>query len=215
MSALATVLDSYGNDNHLQNAVVLRAHDPVVPVKICGASDIAAARYTSVSTPVGDMLIATAQSDGDDMTVIWAAFTTPRTFDDAVDQMRQTWPETAFHHDAVRSDSLKQTVEAFLDGKADVLPVPGLSVSLCGTVFQTAIWKALAYIPHGMQVTYGDLARSLGYGKNAARAIGAAVGRNPVSLFIPCHRIIGASGKLTGYRWGLEVKQQLLDRERS
>jgi methylated-DNA-[protein]-cysteine S-methyltransferase len=82
-----------------------------------------------------------------------------------------------------------------------------------GTPFQLAVWKALAEIPYGQTRSYGDVARAVGR-PSAVRAVGLANGRNPLPIVVPCHRVIGASGKLVGYGGGLAVKQALLDRER-
>ncbi len=85
-----------------------------------------------------------------------------------------------------------------------------------GTAFQTAVWEELLRIPYGGTVTYGALAgtisRRLGHAVSP-RAVGAAVGRNPVSLIVPCHRVVGAGGALTGYAGGLERKRRLLELE--
>ncbi|MFR0585540.1 methylated-DNA--[protein]-cysteine S-methyltransferase [Lactobacillus porci] len=81
-----------------------------------------------------------------------------------------------------------------------------------GTAFQTAVWNQLLQLPYGQTATYRDLALQLG---SAPRAVGGAVGRNPLALFIPCHRILGSRGQLTGYAWGLDRKQWLLNHERS
>jgi methylated-DNA-[protein]-cysteine S-methyltransferase len=78
-----------------------------------------------------------------------------------------------------------------------------------GTPFQTRVWQALATIPCGTTVTYAELARSLGLPRSV-RAVAAAVGRNPISVLIPCHRVIGSDGSLTGYAGGLERKRALL-----
>ncbi len=85
---------------------------------------------------------------------------------------------------------------------------------LRGTPFQRSAWEALRAIPYGTVRSYGDLARSLGK-PEAARATGAASGRNPVAIIVPCHRVIGANGSLTGYAGGLERKQFLLALEQS
>ena len=77
-----------------------------------------------------------------------------------------------------------------------------------GTVFQKRVWRALTEIPYGSTSSYGLLAETLGC--RSARAVGAAVGRNPISILIPCHRVLGADGGLTGYAGGLERKQALL-----
>ena len=83
-----------------------------------------------------------------------------------------------------------------------------------GTPFRRAVWAALLRIPYGQTVSYGELAAALedqtGSGRVSARAVGGAVGRNPISLLIPCHRVVGADGSLTGYAGGLERKRFLL-----
>jgi methylated-DNA-[protein]-cysteine S-methyltransferase len=83
-----------------------------------------------------------------------------------------------------------------------------------GTPFQLRVWNALREIPYGETISYGELARRLG-NPSASRAVGLANGANPLPIVIPCHRVIGASGKLTGYGGGLPVKEKLLALERS
>jgi methylated-DNA-[protein]-cysteine S-methyltransferase len=82
----------------------------------------------------------------------------------------------------------------------------------CGTAFQQTVWRALLAIPHGSSTSYGALSRAIGR-PSAVRALGAAVGRNPFSIVVPCHRVIGASGALTGYAGGLDRKTALLQLE--
>jgi methylated-DNA-[protein]-cysteine S-methyltransferase len=89
-----------------------------------------------------------------------------------------------------------------------------LPLTLAGTPFQRQVWDALRAIPYGRTVSYGQLAQRLGR-PSAARAVGLANGRNPVGIIVPCHRVVGAGGALTGYGGGLERKRQLLDLERS
>ena len=89
----------------------------------------------------------------------------------------------------------------------------GLTLRLNGTHFQRAVWDQLRKIPYGGTRTYGELADALG-NPAASRAVGLANGRNPIGIIVPCHRVIGASGGLTGYGGGLERKQRLLDFER-
>lgn len=89
-----------------------------------------------------------------------------------------------------------------------------LQVELHGTDFQREVWHALLDVPHGSTASYADIARSIGR-PSAVRAVGAANGANPVSIVVPCHRVIGADGSLTGYGWGTERKTWLLDHERA
>lgn len=88
-----------------------------------------------------------------------------------------------------------------------------LPLEMAGSDFQKQVWAALREIPYGETVTYGALAEQLRLGRNAARAVGSAVGRNPISIVIPCHRVVGAGGRLTGYAGGLERKRWLLEHE--
>jgi methylated-DNA-[protein]-cysteine S-methyltransferase len=88
-----------------------------------------------------------------------------------------------------------------------------LPLELHGTAFNERCWLALASIPYGQTVSYGEQARRLGLGPDAARAVGAANGRNPLPLVLPCHRVIGADGSLTGFGGGLETKRYLLELE--
>ena len=81
-----------------------------------------------------------------------------------------------------------------------------------GTEFQLRVWDLITQIPYGQTTTYGDLARRLG-GRENAQEVGAAVGRNPLCILIPCHRVIGSNGQLTGYAGGLKRKQELLEME--
>ncbi|MFE6281816.1 methylated-DNA--[protein]-cysteine S-methyltransferase [Streptomyces sp. NPDC057877] len=88
-----------------------------------------------------------------------------------------------------------------------------LELRLHGTPFQRAVWAELRDIPYGETRTYGDLAATLG-NPNSSRAVGLANGRNPVGIIVPCHRVVGATGSLTGYGGGLDRKRRLLDFER-
>ena len=85
-------------------------------------------------------------------------------------------------------------------------------INQSGTGFQLRVWKALLDIPYGQTISYGELARRIGC--RSAQAIGQAVGRNPIAIIVPCHRVIGSDGSLVGYEWGLERKQYLLQLEK-
>lgn len=100
---------------------------------------------------------------------------------------------------------------AYFEGRSRRFSIP---LDLRGTAFQRSVWQALLAIPYGETRSYGALAAMLG-APRAARAVGAANGRNPVSIIVPCHRVVGSSGKLTGFAGGLAAKALLLDLERS
>ena len=112
-------------------------------------------------------------------------------------------------HDSV-NDAVIQLDEYFAGSRRDF----ELPLDLQGTEFQVAAWNALADIPYGHTASYGQQAASIGRPK-AVRAIGGANGRNPVGIVLPCHRIVGADGSLTGFGGGIAVKKWLLDHEQS
>lgn len=99
--------------------------------------------------------------------------------------------------------------EAYFAGRLQRFTLP---LAPRGTAFQQAVWQALCDIPYGETRSYGELATTLGK-PSASRAVGAANGRNPLSIIIPCHRVIGQNGSLTGYAGGLEIKKALLQLE--
>jgi methylated-DNA-[protein]-cysteine S-methyltransferase len=114
-------------------------------------------------------------------------------------------------------DALRQAVaqlEQYFAGERRVFE---LKLALSGTSFQQRVWAALQRIPYGATTTYGELARSLGEGAGrepfGPRAVGSAVGRTPTPIIVPCHRVLGADGSLTGYGGGLERKQARLELE--
>ncbi|MBX9614605.1 MAG: methylated-DNA--[protein]-cysteine S-methyltransferase [Caulobacteraceae bacterium] len=109
-----------------------------------------------------------------------------------------------------RNEPARGAVEAWFAG--DLGALDGLVVKTGGTAFQTAVWAALRAIPAGETRSYGQLAAAVGSPK-AVRAAGLANGQNPVALIVPCHRVIGANGSLTGYAGGLERKRWLLAHE--
>jgi len=103
-----------------------------------------------------------------------------------------------------------EQLEQWFAGERTAFDLP---LALRGTAFQRTVWHALAAIPPGTTVGYGELAQRVGR-PGAARAVGHAVARNPVSIVLPCHRVVGARGALTGYAGGVERKRSLLDHER-
>ena len=105
-------------------------------------------------------------------------------------------------------EATRQLGEYFA-GQRDAFDLP---LAPTGTDFQRQVWGALAEIPYGETRSYGDIARAIGK-PSASRAVGAANGRNPLSIIVPCHRVIGQSGSLTGYAGGLPIKQALLKLE--
>lgn len=104
----------------------------------------------------------------------------------------------------------KQELEEYLDGKRKTFDLP---LAPEGTEFMQKVWKALKEIPYGETCSYKDIAKSIGNIK-ASRAVGMANNRNPILIFIPCHRVIGANGSLVGYAGGLDIKEKLLEMEK-
>jgi methylated-DNA-[protein]-cysteine S-methyltransferase len=110
---------------------------------------------------------------------------------------------------AVLDDAADQ-LDAYFAGDLIAFDVP---LDLDGTDFQRHCWLALATIPYGQTVSYGEQARRIGLGPDSARAVGAANGQNPIPVILPCHRVIGADGSLTGFGGGLPLKRFLLEHE--
>jgi methylated-DNA-[protein]-cysteine S-methyltransferase len=107
-------------------------------------------------------------------------------------------------------DEAARQLDAYFSGELVAFDLP---LELNGSEFNRRCWLALASIPYGQTVSYGEQARRLGLGHDAARAVGAANGRNPLPIVLPCHRVIGADGSLTGFGGGLDVKRFLLEHE--
>ena len=107
-------------------------------------------------------------------------------------------------------DETARQLEAYFRGELVDFDLP---LELHGTEFQRQCWLALATIPYGQTVSYGEQARRLGLGPDSARAVGAANGQNPLPIVLPCHRVIGADGSLTGFGGGLPTKRFLLEHE--
>jgi methylated-DNA-[protein]-cysteine S-methyltransferase len=110
---------------------------------------------------------------------------------------------------AVLDDAAAQ-LEAYFAGELIAFDLP---LDLDGTEFQRHCWLALATIPYGQTVSYGEQSRRIGLGPDSARAVGAANGQNPLPIVLPCHRVIGADGSLTGFGGGLHIKRFLLEHE--
>ena len=128
----------------------------------------------------------------------------------ALVDMQRRWPRANFLRD---EGTTAPFVARVFDAQRWRVDEP-LKVVLIGSDFEISVWQALLTLPLGSATTYADLARQIGKPK-APRAVGAAVGRNPISFVVPCHRVLGSGGKLTGYHWGLTRKQAILGWEAS
>lgn len=120
-------------------------------------------------------------------------------------EMRRRWPKARYVEDAAVTAPLAQRIFDQSHWRAD----QPLRVVMIGTDFEVRVWETLLRIPMGRATTYSDIAGAVGTPK-AARAVGAAVGKNPLAFVVPCHRVIGKSGDLTGYHWGLTRKRAML-----
>ena len=128
----------------------------------------------------------------------------------ALDLLRTARPAVPFVADRPALEPIVRRLNAWLDGDCGRDDIP---LDLRGTPFQLKVWEALRLIPRGSTRTYGEIARQLGAPK-AARAVGAACGRNPVALLVPCHRVVRRGGDVGGFFWGIERKRALLEWER-
>ncbi|MBY6243171.1 methylated-DNA--[protein]-cysteine S-methyltransferase [Methylosinus sp. Sm6] len=128
----------------------------------------------------------------------------------ALDDFRRRWPKARLAADAAATAAFARRVFDPAEWRAD----RPLLLAPVGSRFDLDVWRRLLDVAPGATTTYGEIARSLGR-PSAARAVGGAVGRNPIAFVVPCHRVIGAGGALTGYHWGLPRKQAMLAFERS
>ncbi len=146
--------------------------------------------YTHADSPLGPLLLT---ADGDSLTGLF--LTSPARASDWIrEDAAAPFPET------------RRQLAAYFAGSLTEFT---LTLAPVGTAFQTRVWDALRAIPYGATCSYGDLARRLG-SPGAARAVGLANGHNPISIIVPCHRVLGTSGRLTGYSGGMERKAFLL-----
>ncbi len=126
------------------------------------------------------------------------------------DKGRQSLPITSdWKHDPSRLDCMRTQLDAYFAGRLQEFDLP---LAPNGSDFQLAVWSELKKIPYGETITYGAIARTLG-DVSASRAVGAANGQNPISIIVPCHRVIGSNGKLVGYGGGLPNKKFLIELE--
>lgn len=122
-----------------------------------------------------------------------------------LEEMQARWPNAAYVEDREATAPVAKRIFDPARWRAET----PLRIVLIGTDFEVRVWQTLLKVPPGRATTYGDVAAHIGKPK-AARAVGAAVGRNPVSFVVPCHRVLGKSGALTGYHWGLTRKQAII-----
>jgi len=160
-----------------------------------------AMQYTAAyASPLGEILLA---GEGDALTGLW--FQGQKYFCRTLDRDHAQGDLPVF-------EAARRWLDAYFSGK-DPGPAPPLNPE--GTPFQKQVWTLLTTIPYGETTTYGGLARRLSEAgrKTSPRAVGSAVGRNPISILIPCHRVVGADGTLTGYAAGTDKKTALLTLE--
>lgn len=153
--------------------------------------------YTYIDTPVGKLMLAGCADHG----LRHIAFQCGK---------GALAPEPEWKQSAAPFRAAKRQLREYFQGTRTDFELP---LHAKGTPFQKSVWKALTKIPYGQTRSYGEIAKAIGR-PTAVRAVGLANGRNPLPIVVPCHRVIGAGGKLVGYGGGLTVKQALLDRER-
>ena len=164
--------------------------------------------FASARTPFGWMIVGATERG-----LCWLSLADTKS--EAEKSLREEFPAATLRRDPSLSKLVDVALESVRTGTSSVQnqrPLEG--VDLRGTVFQLRVWQALRQIPRGETRSYSQLAREMGEPK-ATRAVARACALNRVALLVPCHRVVGADGSLTGYRWGVERKQQLLKAERA
>jgi AraC family transcriptional regulator of adaptative response/methylated-DNA-[protein]-cysteine methyltransferase len=164
--------------------------------------------YCAAQSPFGWMIVGATERG-----LCWLALANTKETAEAT--LRDEFPEATLCRDSSLSRLVDSAVESVSSGKNLLQNQTGTeSLDLRGTVFQLRVWNALRQIPRGQTRTYSQLAREMG-NPNATRAVARACALNRVSVLVPCHRVVGVDGSLTGYRWGVERKQRLLEAERN
>jgi methylated-DNA-[protein]-cysteine S-methyltransferase len=163
-----------------------------------------------MSTPLGELLVVT-DSTGSVRALDWLDFEARMLRLLGLHYAAKQVPrDDAFALETGRAAQVRDALQAYFEG--DLRALDTLSVATGGSAFQREVWSALRRIPVGSTWSYGQLAEHIGKPK-AVRAVGLANGANPISVIVPCHRVIGASGSLTGYAGGLARKRWLLEHE--
>ena len=152
--------------------------------------------YTQIESPLGPLLLV-----ADDARLRQILFVNGR---------HPVKPESSWKEDPTAFSQTIRQLQAYFAGELENFD---LQLAPEGTPFQLAVWSSIREIPYGETISYGELARRIG-NPNASRAVGLANGSNPIAIIIPCHRVIGSNGKLTGYGGGLPIKEKLLALER-
>jgi len=160
----------------------------------------------TIATPLGDMI---ALATDDALCVL--EFAGPRRADRLHARLRRWFPPHEIHErSAPPIVGVRTWLDDYFSGRS--ADISKLRLAMFGTPFEQRVWKALTAIPAGETTTYGAIARSLD-APGASRAVGLANGSNPIAIVVPCHRVIGSSGALTGYGGGLDKKRWLLEHE--
>jgi len=153
--------------------------------------------YTHIDSPLGQLLLTSRE---DKLSGLYFA-----------DQPHaRIAPEWIRQDDAGIFTETSQQLAEYATGERESFDLP---LALSGTPFQVSVWNAIAAIPFGQTITYGELAEQIGRSSRDARAVGMATGQNPVSWIVPCHRVVGKNGDLTGYAGGIARKSALLEFE--
>jgi AraC family transcriptional regulator of adaptative response/methylated-DNA-[protein]-cysteine methyltransferase len=164
-------------------------------------------RWCSAPSPFGWIVVG-----GTERGLCWLALA--QTKAEAEASLREEFPLAALKRDPALAGMVNAAVETVCGQRNSCKELAATELDLRGTAFQLRVWQALRQIPRGQTRSYSQLARELGDAK-ATRAVARACATNRVALVVPCHRVVGANGALTGYRWGVERKRQLLEAERA
>mgnify|MGYP000920766447 FL=1 len=156
-----------------------------------------------IQTPLGEVRL---RSDGESLTGLW--------FVGQVNDAKDV-NDIEIQDDLPIFGQVESWLESYFSGKKTPIMIP---LQPKGTIFQERVWKILQEIPYGDTMTYGDIAQRIAKEKGvatfSAQAVGQAVGKNPISIFVPCHRVVGKNGTLTGYAGGIYRKEQLINLEK-
>ena len=187
--------------------MVSRKQHKITKIKSGGAQGNESITYGIHDTPIGQIVVAESSKG-----ICWLGFMVSKNEGaykgDGFTRMTEYFPNSCLMRDDKRTaDLVAQIIDAW-----DKDTLNDIKLDLRGTEFQRDVWRALLDIPKGQVISYGDVANDIGRPK-ASRAVGSAVGENPVSLIVPCHRVVQSSGGLGNYGWGVSLKKKILEEE--
>ena len=188
---------------HKNRSMFIKKYEKITPVEYKNKAEDITVYYEFYRSPFGKFLLAVTQNR-----ICNLYFTSRYNKEYTVNELKKFWPYSSIEKNRQFTEKYAYEIERYFNSKQNIKS----RLFLKGTPFQVKVWESLLQIPHGRIISYKDVSLLIGMPKSS-RAVANAIGRNPIALIIPCHRVIRKSGQFGGYRWGLEIKKTLIEWE--